>query len=220
MTRTKTRRSYTDMSRWAMLMIMGMLVLVTGCGGQTAQLTATPAVPSNPTPFPVASTAPTPTVAPTTQPTVEPQAAAATPTTAPTSASNTIGGQTVGGQSAGVDFTPKVRSVWNTAVGLDQMSGTCSKGSMLPVYGLVQITPDGDKLQWKNQEPAPYTFNKQQVNIYQYAGPTAIKDGVVTMTVKFLSDNSLEMNRQFISSADPDCLHTHVYTGTFQWAKP
>jgi len=29
----------------------------------------------------------------------------------------------------------------------------------------------------------------------------------VTMTVKFLSDNSLEMNRQFISSADPDCLH-------------
>jgi hypothetical protein len=100
------------------------------------------------------------------------------------------------------------------------MSGTCNKGSVLPVYGLVQITPEGDKLNWKSQEPAPYTFGRLQMNLYQYSGPTALRDGVVTMTLKFLSDQALEMNREFVSTADPGCLHTHVYTGTFQWARP
>jgi hypothetical protein len=113
-----------------------------------------------------------------------------------------------------------VRQVWNTAVGLDQMKGNCQKGSMLPVYGLVQITPEQDKLNWKNQEPAPYTFTRLQTNVYQYAGLTAIKDGVVTMTLKFDSPQALEMVRQFTANDDPGCLHTHEYTGTFQWNKP
>ncbi len=91
---------------------------------------------------------------------------------------------------------------------------------MLPVYGLVQITPNSDTLAWKNQEPAPYTMKKLQPGVYQYAGPTAIKDGVVTMTVTFLSDKALEMNRVFVADADLACTHTHVYTGTYQWDKP
>ena len=125
-----------------------------------------------------------------------------------------------GNQTAPGDFTPKVRSVWNTSVGLDQMTGNCPKGSMLPVYGLVQITPNGNTLSWKNQEPAPYTFKRLQTNVFQYAGPTAIKDGVVTMTLKFLDEKSLEMNREFVSTADPGCVHKHAYTGVFQWNKP
>ena len=201
------------MSRWTTLLIAGVPFIGTACGGQTAAPTSAP----SPTQAPAATLAPTiaPTAVPTVAPAPTPQATAVMPTALVSTTKSAVGGQTVGG-----DFTPKVRSVWNTAVGLDQMTGTCKKGSMLPVYGLVQITPDGDKLQWKNQEPAPYTFNKIQANMYQYAGPTAIKDGVVTMTVQFLSDKALEMNRQFVSTADPDCLHTHVYTGTFQWAKP
>jgi hypothetical protein len=90
---------------------------------------------------------------------------------------------------------------------------------MLPVYGLVQVTPADNQLTWKNQEPKPYTFKKVQTNEYQYAGPTAINDGTVTMTLKFTSDKSLEMLRQFVATADPGCLHTHTYTGTFQWNK-
>lgn len=138
--------------------------------------------------------------------------APATPTAAPVASATAA-------PAAGLDFVPAARSVWNTAVGLDNMSGTCAKGSLLPVYGLVQITPDGDRLNWKNQEPAPYVFGKLQTNLYQYAGPSAIKDGVVTMTVTFLSEKDLEMKREFVANADPACLHTHVYTGTFQWAK-
>lgn len=118
------------------------------------------------------------------------------------------------------DFTPIERTVWDTVIGPDEMTGTCAKGSMLPVYGLVQITPDGDTVEWKSQEPAPYVFNKLQSNRYQYAGPTALKDGVVTMTLEFVSEQSLSMLREFIANADPACLHTHVYTGTFQWARP
>ena len=205
------------MSRWTMLITAGMLILASACGAGQPAPSAPPPAPSStlavtatvaPTAAPVATAAPSATTEPVATPVAPPAAATA-------EVSTTIGGQTVGG-----DFTPKVRSVWNTAVGLDQMTGPCSKGSMLPVYGLVQITPDGDKLQWKNQEPAPYTMNRLQLGVYQYAGPSAIKDGVVTMTVKFLSDKALEMSRQFVSTADPDCLHTHVYTGTFQWVKP
>jgi hypothetical protein len=158
----------------------------------------------------VATTVAAPTTAPeATSAPVAATATAAKPAATPTA--NSIGGG---------NFTPKVRSVWNTAVGLDQMHGSCPKGSMLPVYGLVQITPNGDTLAWKNQEPAPYTMAKLQPNTYQYAGPSAIKDGVVTMTVKFLSDKTLEMNRVFVANADPACMHTHVYTGTYQWYKP
>ncbi len=201
------------MSKWILLISAGMLMLATSCGGNptpqpTQPITAAPvATKVNPTDAPIATEAPSPTVT-------------ATPTTATTAvatpAATSTGGQTV----SGGDFTPKVRSVWNTAVGQDQMQGACPKGSMLPVYGLVQITPNGATLAWKNQEPVPYTMTKLQPGVYQYAGPTAIKDGVVTMTVKFLSDKALEMNRVFVATADLGCMHTHVYTGTYQWDKP
>ncbi|HEY3288877.1 MAG TPA: hypothetical protein VGK87_01990 [Anaerolineae bacterium] len=176
----------------------GLLVLVTSCGATPAPQGTQPAATS-----PVVST-------------VQPTGTASAPETKSASEPTVSTAQPA---SSG-EFTPKIRSIWNTAVGLDQMQGTCPKGSLLPVYGLVQVTPNGDTLAWKNQEPNPYTMTRLQPNVYQYAGPSAIKDGVVTMTVKFLSDKALEMNRVFIANTDPGCTHTHVYTGTYQWDKP
>jgi hypothetical protein len=223
------------MLRWKTLFTAGILLLATSCGGsQTAQPTVAP---SETAPLATATTAPTATVAPTSAGTeTATNAPAATATSAPTAttaaatatqapeATTTPAATTVstpaGNQTTPGDFTPKVRSVWNTSIGLDQMTGNCPKGSMLPVYGLVQITPNGSTLSWKNQEPAPYTFKRLETNVFQYAGPTAIKDGVVTMTLKFLDEKSLEMNREFVSNADPGCVHKHAYTGVFQWNKP
>ena len=184
----------------SLLKIAAAVLLLAACGSPAAAPTALPT--TAPTATPIATATAQPTAAPTI--TMAPTAEV-TPTTAQVEQKN---------------FAPKVRSVWNTAVGLDEMKGTCAKGSMLPVYGLVQITPDGETINWKSQEPAPYVMTRLQVNQYQYAGPTALKDGVVTMTLKFIGEQALEMLREFVSQADPACLHTHVYTGTFQWEKP
>ena len=99
------------------------------------------------------------------------------------------------------------------------MSGTCIKGSVLPAYGLVQITPNdnGQGFDWKNQEPKPYALARKVANEYVYAGPNSIDDGVVTMTVTFADDKTLKLVRQFMAKNDPSCLHTHEYVGVFQW---
>lgn len=115
------------------------------------------------------------------------------------------------------NFAPAQRSVWNTTIGQDQMRGTCAKGSVLPAYGLVQITPGENGLEWKNQEPKPYPMQRLDVNRYQFAGPNSINDGVVTMTLTFVDDKNLSMLREFIADKEPDCTHTHEYTGVFQW---
>ncbi len=210
------------MSKWRALLITGLFVWSAGCGGAPVSTSTTAPLPtaSNPTSTSTPALVQAPTLTPAPSSTAEATLAATATAQAIThtgAATSTLV-STVSAVSQ-QDFAPTVRQVWNTSVGLDQMTGTCSKGSMLPVYGLVQITPEGDKLSWKNQEPAPYTFTRLRTNVYQYSGPTAIKDGVVTMTLKFDSTQSLEMLRQFVASDDPGCLHTHKYTGTFQWNK-
>ncbi len=200
------------MSIRTMILAAGILALATSCSAPASPPAASATATSAPsataaavtlTPAATATAAPAATGTATASPTAQ---AAATPTAAAT--------------ASGGDFVPRVRSVWDTVVGLDQMRGTCARGSRLPVYGLVQITPNGDTLVWKNQEPAPYTMKRLQTNEYQYAGPSAIKDGVVTMTVTFNDAKTLHMQREFVANADPACMHTNVYTGTFQWEKP
>jgi hypothetical protein len=124
------------------------------------------------------------------------------------------------GTGGETDYTPATQSVWNFAQGQDNLTGTCSTGPILPPYGLVQITPGGDTLTWKSQEPAPYVFGKLKTNLYAYSGPTALGDGTVTMSLTFTSATTLQMSRAFVPNSDPACTHTHFYSGTFQWSAP
>jgi hypothetical protein len=118
------------------------------------------------------------------------------------------------------EFTPQVVSVWDTELSppTDKMQGTCSN-PVNPVYGLVQITPQGATLIWKNQEPAPYTMTRVRANLWQYSGPTSLNDGTVTMVVQFTSPTTLLLTRTFVSSAEPNCTHVHTYAGVFKWNK-
>lgn len=159
-------------------------------------------------PTPTPTTAPTALPEPTPAPTPEPILAPTATPQAETPAANA---------SAGQDFAPAQRSVWNTTIGQDQMRGECAKGSVLPAYGLVQITPGEGGLEWKNQEPKPYLMQRLGTNEYQYAGPNSISDGVVTMTLTFVDEKSLTMVREFTANAEPGCTHTHEYAGVFQW---
>jgi hypothetical protein len=169
-----------------------LTVLLMGCAAQ-----ATPN--AQPTPQPTAEPTQAPTVA---APTTEPK---------PTEASST-------NTTAEKEFLPQATSVWNTTIGPDTLTGDCT-ASMLPVYGLVQITPKGNEIEWKNQEPKPYTLAKTRPNEYAYSGPTSINDGIVTMTVTIVDDKSLKMVREFVSSKEPACMHMHDYAGEFKWTR-
>ncbi len=114
------------------------------------------------------------------------------------------------------DFTPKTQSVWDTQVGPDSLKG-CSGGSILPAYGLVQITPEGNTLVWKNQEPKPYAMTRVKPGVYAYEGPTALNDGTVKMVATFSGPTTVKMTRSFTPKAEAACVHTHEYTGVFKW---
>jgi hypothetical protein len=168
---------------------------------------------------PVPTPTPTSTTAPTALPTPEPTLAPAPTDTPQPQAEATAEASPSPATAAGAaqDFAPAQRSVWNTTIGPDQMTGDCAKGSVLPVYGLVQITPGEGSMEWKNQEPTPYLMQRLATNQYQYAGPNSINDGVVTMTLTFVDDKNLTMVREFTANAEPGCTHKHDYAGVFQW---
>lgn len=165
-------------------------------------LAACAPAPSIPTPASpaTATSVPTPTLAPTVTP--EPTPASAQP---------------VSPVEQDLHFLPRQRSVWDTKISPGETFGECAGGAILPVYGLVQITPTEDGLEWKNQEPQPYAMARVAPNTYRFAGPSAVNNGVVTMTVTFLDEKSLVMLREFTPNAEPKCIHRHEYTGEFKW---
>jgi len=206
--------------------LLSIVIAVALAGCATAPIQSPTATES---PLAVATTAPTitatqtpiqPTAPSTSTPTKTATATRTqtrTPTTAPSIPAPSA---TASSSAAGDDFTPKVNAVWETAIGEDIMTGTCSGGPILPVYGLVQITPQGDTLIWLSQEPAPYTFFRTSPDTYYYSGPTSINDGSVTMILRFTGPTALVMQRVFTPNSDPACQHTHNYTGVFQWNVP
>ncbi len=207
---------------------LSVLALLAACAGASAEpATTAPTASLLPTAMVTATIAPatalpTATVPPATA-SPSPQASA---TTAPSATPTILASATLAASATAAmptpkptasDFTPQQASVWDTEiVGTDNMQGTCSN-PVTPVYGRVLITPEGNTLKWKNQEPAPYTMSRVRASIWQYSGPTSIGDGTVTMVVQFTSATSLLLTRTFVSSAEPNCTHVHHYTGTFQW---
>ncbi len=117
-------------------------------------------------------------------------------------------------------FTPTGRTVWNTVIGTSRSTGTCTQGSVLPVYGLVQVTAlDDGGIEWKSQEPKPYRMERIAASTYRYSGPDSIGSGQVTMTVRFVDDQNLQVTREFVPDNDPRCTHIHEYGGVFQWSR-
>ena len=177
-----------------------------------------------PTVAPSATVAASPTVAgsPTVAASVTAAATATAPPSATTAATATIAASATQAEPTAkptaADFTPQQISVWDTELSpnTDNMQGTCS-APVNPVYGLVQITPQGNSLVWKNQEPAPYTMGRVRPSVWQYSGPTSVGDGTVTMVVQFTSVTTLKLTRTFVSTAEPNCTHVHTYNGVFQW---
>lgn len=185
------------------------VMALVACGGGEPPATTTP--PAIITPSPAATAIPLPTPNAT-------ELAISTATAKEVATASALASPLQSPMSAPASFAPNQRSVWDTSiVGQDQMQGNCAQGSVLPAYGLVQITPAGDGIEWKNQEPKPYAMTRIAQNEYQYAGPNSINDGVVTMTVKFVDAQNLTMQREFVPKSDAGCTHVHDYKGVFKW---
>lgn len=170
-----------------------------------ATLTVPPASPTATEPAATNTPRPTRTAAPSDTPAPTSTEAAAT-----AAATNTTAPVTTG------DFSPTQAQVWNTAVvGGDNQTGSCSATANAP-YGLVLLTPGEGTLAMHNTVPEDYVLARLGPNTYQYAGPSALGDGTLTLDVVFTSATSLEMTRTFQPSAEPGCTHQHRYTGTFR----
>ncbi len=139
------------------------------------------------------------------------------PTLAPTATPAPTPASTQPASPVEQDLLPRQRSVWDTKISPGGTLGECASGAILPVYGLVQITPTEDGLEWKNQEPRSYVMARVAPNMYRFAGPSVVNNGVVTMTVTFLDEKSLVMVREFTPDAEPQCIHRHEYAGEFKW---
>jgi hypothetical protein len=142
-------------------------------------------------------------------------APSATPTTPATATDAATATATIPAASATSSQTIfNTPSIWDISSTVD--SSGCSQ-PFVPPYGLVQITPSESGLQWHNTVPEDYTFTKATASTYTYAGPNGIGTGAVTLQVTFTSDTTLTLSQTFVSTAEPECVHTYTQTGTFQY---
>jgi len=123
--------------------------------------------------------------------------------------------------TAEADYPLAPAAVWNLGAVAppDNVSGEClSSANYVPPYGPASFTYDGQMLVVQTQEPgSAYVFRRVAANVYNYTGPTAMGDGVVTMTLTFTSAITARMTRVFTPQEDPACQHTYYYSVTHMW---
>lgn len=161
-----------------------------------------------------AAQTPSPTLAPTQKPATTaptaPAPTAAAPTAAPTVAPSPT--------PAAKDQTPAGITAWNTEVGTSKQTGTCNNLPSTPVYGLVQVTVNGDSLSWKDMQ-AEFAMKKVAPSVWEYMGESKPVPGKLRLTVTFVDDKTIGILRELIPQSDPACTQTVAYKGVFQWAK-
>lgn len=122
-----------------------------------------------------------------------------------------------GGSSAGTGsaLVPSGTSVWQAVPSTDIMSGTCNTPAIVLCEHLVAITPSGGTLSWRGQEPTPYTMYSTGGDSYSYTGRNRLNNANLTLTLTFTSPTTWVMTWRQVVDADPTCVHTFNYTGSF-----
>lgn len=124
---------------------------------------------------------------------------------------NTTGGN--------VSFVPPVQSVWQAESGPDVLTGDCSNSAPLAVCSHLSAVipqPDGS-VQWRGQEPVPFTLANTGLNSYYYEGRNFQNNGKAILNLTFISGTQWNLTYSTIYDNAPDCTHTFYYTGTPRW---
>lgn len=128
-----------------------------------------------------------------------------------TTVQNTTGGN--------VSFVPPVQSVWQAESGPDVLTGDCSNSVPLAVCSHLSAVipqPDGS-IQWRGQEPVPFTLANTGLNSYYYEGRNFQNNGKAILNLTFISGTQWNLTYSTIYDNAPDCTHTFYYTGTPRW---
>lgn len=122
--------------------------------------------------------------------------------------------------SAGnVSFVPPVQSVWQAESGPDVLTGDCSNSPALAVcshLAAVIPLPDGS-IQWRGQEPVPFTLANTGLNSYYFQGRNFQNNGNITLDLTFVSESLWKLTYSTVYDNAPECTHTFYYTGTPRW---
>lgn len=86
------------------------------------------------------------------------------------------------------------------------------------MYGLVQIVNDKGALAWKDQQ-AEFTLAREKAGVWRYEGPSRPVLGTLRLTVTFVDDKSLKIQRELTPQSDPACTNVVEYSGKFQWSR-
>lgn len=133
----------------------------------------------------------------------------------PALVTNTV--QSTGGGN--VSFVPPVQSVWQAESGADVLTGDCSNSAPLAVCShLAAVIPVGDgSIQWRGQEPVPYTLQSTGLNSFFSQGRNFQNNGNITLNLTFVSATQWNLTYSTIYDNAPACTHTFYYTGTPRW---
>lgn len=118
-----------------------------------------------------------------------------------------------------VSFVPPLQSVWQAESGPDVLTGDCSNSAPLAVCShLAAVIPVGDgSIQWRGQEPVPYTLQSTGLNSFFSTGRNFQNNGNISLNLTFISATQWNLTYSTIYDNAPDCTHTFYYTGTPRW---
>lgn len=109
-------------------------------------------------------------------------------------------------------LVPAGQSVWQATTSTDQMTGTCVRPPLPICSHLTAITPNGNTLSWRGQEPNPYNMSLISPNTYFYQGRNGLNDSTLTLTLTFTSSTAWSMTWNQVFDDDPACTHTYYYS--------
>jgi uncharacterized protein YraI len=118
-----------------------------------------------------------------------------------------------------VSFVPPLQSVWQAESGVDVLTGDCSNSAPLAVCShLAAVIPNADgSIQWRGQEPVPYTLQNTGLNSFYSTGRNFQNNGNISLNLTFISATQWNLTYSTVYDNAPDCTHTFYYTGTPRW---
>lgn len=111
------------------------------------------------------------------------------------------------------NLLPQGQSIWQAFTGPDTLVGTCNAPPIAACdFPSAVITNADGSIQWRGQEPIPYTMRSTGADSFTYSGRNGLNNANVTFSLNFTSASSWAGTMQIVYDDDPACTHTFNYT--------
>lgn len=111
---------------------------------------------------------------------------------------------------------PAGTSIWQAVATEDNPTGDCNAAPIVTCDHLVAITLNEDgSIEWRGQEPMPYTLIQSEGNSYSYEGSSHLGNSTLALNVTFEREDLWTMTWSQVFNDDPDCVHQFSYEANF-----